>query len=284
MMIWWNRFLFIWVMLMFSVSPSRQAMAGQVQMPVRSHSIEIKSNLNRILELRSENSEEMTRSSVALEGLERTLTALQPSLIMGFSQLTKETPLLTSQVSFFLEIQKKILATNPRCKFSVTLYVSNYLTAPELLAKLQEITTKLKPDIINMALSSSNEIVSPGALARGIEYAHAHGQLVTYEGPMNMIPDGIDGFVMKVTNGEVKRDEINNFKMKHHLPIIMQVRFMIHDHNQKEMLLLSHLAEEQASFGYHLAYPLQLKSSGKLSENKDASLLVMLRALMTRYN
>jgi hypothetical protein len=203
---------------------------------------------------------------------------------MGFPSLTDEAPLTTAQTTFFLEVRKKILATNPRCKFAMTLHVNNYLTASALLNKLQEITTTLAPDMVNMVVSSNNEILSPTALARGIEYAHAHGQLVSYEGPVNMLPDGIDCVVMKVVNRELRRDEINNVKMKHHLPIIVKVAGITYNRDGKETFLIRPLAEEQASFGYHLAYPLLWRSSENLSINKDSSFLVTLRALMMRYN
>lgn len=260
------------------------ATAGQVQMPIRLHSGDLKSSLNRVLELHLENSDEIVRSSASLESLERTLTALQPSLIMVFLSVTKEIPLSTSQVALFLEIQKKVLAANPRCKFSVGLPINNCLSTPELLSRLQEITTKLGPDIINLVLPFNNDLVSPTALARVIEYAHHHGQIVVYKGPPNMIPDGIDGFVMKAISGEVHRDEINNFKTKHHLPIIIELSAGTFNKDEKGFLVLKHLAEGQASLGYHLAYPLILTSSGSSNENKDASFLVTLRALMTRYN
>lgn len=260
------------------------ALAGQAPLPLRPHAVDVRPSLNRILEVNVESSEEAARSAALLESLERTLNALQPSLIIGFAHLTDETPLSTSQTALFLEVRQKVLAANPHCKFAVTVRVSNYLTAPELLNKLQEVTTKLNPDIVNMVVSSSSEVISPTAVGRGIEYAHAHGQLVSYEGPANMIPDGIDCFVMKAVNGEVHRDEINNFKMKHHLPLIVQIPNINHSKDAKETLLMSHLAEGQASFGYHLAYPLQLTPSGNLSANKDTSFLVTLRALMTRYN
>jgi len=280
----WNHFLSACVMLVFCVTSYHQAIAGQVQMLVSPHSADLKLSLNRILALNIENGEEVARSTMTLESLERTLNALQPTLIMGLFRLTDETPLSTSQTALFLEMKQKMLAKNSRCKFSVTLHVSHYLTAVELLTKLQEVTTKLGPDIINMVVSSNNDVVSPTALARGIEYAHHHGELVIYEGPANMIPDGVDGFVMKAINGEVRRDEINNFKTRHHLPLIVQLPAATWSKDQKEIVFLTHLAEAQASFGYHLAYPLQIESSRKLHENKDASSLVMLRALMTRYN
>ncbi len=259
-------------------------LAGQVMMPMRPHSLELKPSLNRILDLNIDNGGEIPRSAANLESLERTLSALQPTLIMGFPCLTKGAPLSMSQVTLFLEIQKKVLAANPHCKFSVTLHASDFLTTPELLAKLQEITTKLKPDIINMVLSSNNDLVSPTALARAIDSAHAHGQMVIYEGPSNMIPDGVDGFVMKTSNGEIHRDEVNGFKIRHRLPVVVKPSFVARNQDQKEMNLLSHLAEEQGPFGYHLAYPLQLAASANLNQNKDAASLVMMRALMTRYN
>ena len=263
---------------------STAAIAGQSIPLLRSRPIDLKSSLNRILEVNVESSEEAPRSPVLLESLERTVNALQPSLIMGFIHLTDETPLSASQTALFLEVRQKVLAANPHCKFAVTIRVSNYLAASELLNKLQEVTTKLGPDIVNMVVSSSSDVISPTAVARGIECAHAHGQLVSYEGPANMIPDGIDCFVMKALNGEVHRDEINNFKMKHHLPMIVQISNINRSKDGKETLLMSHLAEEQAAFGYHLAYPLQLTPSGNLSANKDTSFLVTLRALLTRYN
>lgn len=260
------------------------ATAGQSISLLRSRPIDLKPSLNRVLEVNVESNEEVVRSAALQKSLERTLNALQPSLIMGFTHLTDETPLSTSQTALFLEVRQKVLAANPHCKFAVTIHVSNYLTVTELLTKLQEITTKLGPDIVNMAVSSSSDVISPTAVARGIEFAHAHGQLVSYEGPANMVPDGIDCFVMKAVNGEVHRDEINNFKMKHHLPMIVQIPNINHSKDGKETLLMSHLAEEQGPFGYHLAYPLQLTPSGNLSANKDTSFLVTLRALMTRYN
>ncbi len=263
---------------------STVAIAGQSIPLLRSRPIDLKSSLNRVLDVNVESGEEAVRSAALLESLERTLNALQPSLIIGFPHLTDETPLSTSQTALFLEVRQKVLLANPHCKFAVTIHVSNYLTVPELLNKLQDVITKLGPDIINMAVSSSSDVISPSAVARGIEYAHAHGQLVSYEGPANMIPDGIDCFVMKALNGEVHRDEINSFKMKHHLPVIVQLPNMNHSKDGKETLPLSHLAEAQASFGYHLAYPLQLTPAGNLSANKDTSFLVTLRALLTRYN
>lgn len=258
--------------------------AGQAPVPVRPRPVDIRPSLNRVLDLNIEKSEEAARSSLLLESLERTLNALQPSLIMGFSHLADETPLSISQTTLFLEVRQKVLAANPRCKFAVTIHISNCLTPPALLAKLQEITTKLNPDVINMVVSSSNDVVSPTALARGIEYAHAHGALIAYEGPANMIPDGIDAFVMKTTNGEISRDEMNNFKMRHHLPVIVQFLSAPHGQDQKETFILSRLAEGQTSLGYHFAYPLQLTPSGNFTSNKDAAFLVMLRALLTRYN
>lgn len=278
-----RRFFFCWLTIIF-LNVHAEVRAGQAMMPIRVHALEIKPSLSRILELNIENAGEFTRSAAILESLERTLSALQPTLIMGFSHLADDAPLSTAQMALFLEIKQKTVAANPRCKFAVALHVSHYLTVSELLAKLQEVTTKLGPDMINMVVSSSNDVISPTALAKGINFAHAHGQLVTYEGPANMIPDGVDGFVMKAVNGEVHRDEVNSFKIKHHLPVIVRFSSGACSQEQKEIMLLSRLAEEQAPFGYHLAYPLQLASSANLNENKDGASLVMLRALLTKYN
>ena len=66
--------------------------------------------------------------------------------------------------------------------------------------------------------------------------------------------------------------------------MIVQIPNINRGKDGKETFLMSHLAEEQAPFGYHLSYPLQLTPSGNLSANKDTSFLVTLRGLLTRYN
>lgn len=276
----WGRIFRSCVILGWSLLYSQQAIAAQVVLPLRGHPTDLKPSLNRIVELPTDNMEEIMRVPALQASLERTLIALQPSFIKDLSSIPCEAPLSAAQVNFFLEVQKKVLAANARCKFSVTLYVNHYLTAPELLMKLQEVTTKLNPDIINMAVASNGDALSPMALGKGIEYAHAHGQLVTYEGPMNMIPDGADGVVISIANGELKREDLNAFKARHHLPVIVQTSFA-HAEKQKEITLLTRLAEGQSLLGYHFAYPLFLLPSSK---NKDTSLIVTLRALMTRYN
>jgi hypothetical protein len=280
----WRQCAKCFFILLIVISGSHQAIASRSIASPRPRPIDLKSSLNRIVEIDLENSAERAHSSLLTESLERTLYALQPTLIIASPRLTDEIALSNAQIELFLEVRKRVLATNPRCRFGVTLHVSHYLTAPELLSRLQEITTKLEPEMINMALSPSSEVISPTALSRGIEYAHHHGQLVSYEGPATMIPDGVDAFVMKPLSGELHRDEVSGFKTRHHLPIIVRVPVAARERDTHERLLLKHLAEEQSSFGYHLAYPLQLTSSGNLDTNNDPSLLVMLRALMTRYN
>ena len=154
------------------------------------------------------------------------------------------------------------------------------------------------PDLIIFRLLSNNEMVYPAALTKAMEFAHAHGQMVGYEGPTAMIPDAADFIVVRAKNLEVRRDEISTLRARHHLPILVNIPADIQQHEHqvgevpKELSisertkLLMHLAENQSSFGYHFIYPITSPSQQDhpLEITTDNALLVTMKALMARYN
>lgn len=261
--------------------------------------------LNRILKVSPFSDDEETSgdSLERVKSVARAVSSLQPSLVLGLLRITEEAPLRPYQVAAFRLLRNEVIVANPRCKFDVEINVSKYPTASELLAKLEEVNAKLAPDIIIMMTSKNNEVVYPSVLAKGIEYAHAHGQVIGYGGTLSMIPNGVDFLVMRATSLEVHRDEITALRAKHHLPILVEVpaAFVGHDHHEgsssatqldtrEQAKLLTRLAEEQNSFGYHFIYPMiypQVNKQHPLSGSigvMDNSLLVTLRALMVRFN
>ncbi|KAB2643319.1 MAG: hypothetical protein DVB29_06085 [Verrucomicrobia bacterium] len=252
---------------------------------------------NRVVSLFHHDGESSEHSSKKMKGLARAVSSFQPSCVLGLLPVSDEATLSMEQVDTFCFLRKEIASTNPHCKFEATLNLTRYPTASALLSKLQEISLKIAPDIFLLVVPKNNEVVYPSVLAKGIEYIHEHGQVVGYEGPTSMIPDGIDFLMICAENGIIHREEIASLRMKHRLPILVRVNKSFwhesstsseqHTTEVEQAKLLIHLAEEQNAFGYHFVYPVLSALAMRQHDFHDAaesSLLVRMRALMMRFN
>lgn len=281
-----------------SAAPNR-IVASPSTMAVHPHPTDIRSMLTRILQVTLYHGDKarFERSPEKMQNVARAVSSFQPSLVSALLYLSEEKILSADQIEAFQFFRKEILLANPRCKFDVKLNVTSYATAAELISKLQEINTKLGPDSVTLTVPKSNEVVYPSALIKGIDYLHLHGQLVGYEGPPCMIPDGVDFLLLRAEKGEVHREEIASLRTKHRLPLLVQVGTSFWDDDSinfeqpsislNQAKLLTHLAEEQNAFGYHFIYPVLCAMVGKqhdFHELTESSLLVTMRALMTRFN
>lgn len=257
--------------------------------PSRIKPIDIKAALNRILQVKLPHSDSSSDISAnGLKSMARTLNSLQPTFITGLISLSEEAPLRASQCDAFTKIRNDVLAANPRCKFDVVIHVGDNSTSSVLLYQMEQANQKIMPDIFLIRVSN-NESIYPLALAKAVEFAHDHGQSIGYQGPTSMIPDGVDFVVLHTENGLVRREEVSAFRSKHHLPLLVHLSY----HEQKELSqaerikILTHFAEEQFSFGYHLIYPLShpiFQNDTPQHAAVSNSLLVAIKALMARYN
>lgn len=270
------------------------AFSKQPLLPTHLKPIDLKVMLTRVVQVRVPRNDECVIEKV--KSMARTLGALQPTFVSGLLRVSDELPLPLSQVENFTTVRKEVLASNPRCKFDVVINGSSYATPAAFVTKLQEINEAVMPDIFLIDISNS-EPVYPAALAKAIEFAHSHGQCVGYQGPITMIPNGIDFIVLRIENSNLRREEISALRSKHHLPILVSSSFhqLLHDHqegarefatNDKAKSII-HLAEEQSSFGFHLIYPIRnpcFQENSPLDASSDNALLVTIKALMARYN
>ncbi|MFI0347380.1 MAG: hypothetical protein ACH346_01225 [Chthoniobacterales bacterium] len=200
---------------------------NELLQPTHLHPIDLKLALTRVLQFRITRDEDGKSEAVSpqAKSIARTLSSLQPTLISGLLHISENSPLRPGQVEMFTIVRKEVLAANPRCKFDVVINASKYATAAEFINKLQEINAKIMPDLIIFRLPSNNEMLYPSALIKAMEFAHAHGQLVGYEGPTAMIPDAVDVIVVRAKSFEVRREEVSFLKSKHHLPILVKVPY-----------------------------------------------------------
>ncbi len=270
---------------------------------MHSRPMDLKASFNRVLKAPLVRGREEPSSAGwgSTKALARTISSLQPTFVSGVLQISSPGALRSYPVEAFQWIRNEVLAANPHCKFDVELTVSTYLTGAELVAELQEITSKVSPDAVLMVVPKNNEVIAPSAVAKGIEFAHLHHQVVGYEGPLSMIPDGVDFLVMSVEGTELHREEIAALRAKHHLPLLMKAPALFEEQEAphglnppaslsgtgKQALLLTHLAEEQNAFGYHLMYPITFPTfhgENAFDKASDHSLLVTMRALMAKYN
>ena len=132
-----------------------------------------------------------------------------------------------------------------------------------------------------------------------IAYAHSQGQMVGYDGPISLIPEGVDYIVIRAWDLKVKRDQVEHLRSKQRVPLIVELPttfgtkaskdctdYMSHMNPVEKGEVLADLAENQA-WGYRLAYPVFYPVDPNrhvFDATKDTILMVTIRSLLARYN
>jgi hypothetical protein len=124
--------------------------------------------------------------------------------------------------------------------------------------------------------------------------------MVGYDGPLSMVPDGVDYIVVRAWDLKVNVQEIEHLRAKHRVPLIVVLPGTDGGQAPPEVIkyvekmgtagrseLLTELARQQTPLGYHLAYPVFYPihpAHHAFDSTKDTILLVTIRALTARFN
>jgi len=230
----------------------------------------------------------------------RTLSSLQPSFVTGLIRLPEDSMLSSSVVEAFEAVRSAVRASSKSCRFDV--FVNLGLEkSPELLTrKMKEATAQIHPDAWTFHVPAESRGLDPELFDSGISFAHANGQMVGYDGPLSLIPEGVDFIVLRVWDLRMNRKEVEYLREKERLPLIVQLpgkserkgrdevgKYISRMTTVERSQLLTQLAENQGSWGYRLAYPVFYPVSQALKSfdtTKDGSLLITIRSLLARYD
>jgi hypothetical protein len=230
----------------------------------------------------------------------RTLASLQPSFITGLLRLPDHGPLSNAETEAYATVRSAVLAANKSCRFDVLINAGAEHSGETFARRMKECSVLIHPDAWTFYVAPDTVSLAPEVLAEGIASAHEAGQMVGYDGPLSMIPKGVDYIVVRAWELKINRRQIDLLRAKQHVPLIVELPTTFGDKNPAEVIsyveemdssdraaLITQLAEDQSSWGYHLAYPVfypLYPARHAFDTTKDNILLVSIRALLAKFN
>jgi len=230
----------------------------------------------------------------------RTLASLEPSFVTGLLRLPDHGELSNAEEEAFATIRTAVLEVKKNCRFDVLINVGDE-NSPELFVeRMRGFAAQIHPDAWTFYVSPETQTISPKVFAEGIAAAHAAGQLVGYDGPLSLIPEGVDYIVIRAWGLTINRKQIEVLREKQRVPLIVElpttfgnkasvdvISYVDEMESSDRVSLMTRLAENQNSWGYRLAYPIFYPlhpARHAFDVTKDNMLLVSIRALMSRFN
>lgn len=230
----------------------------------------------------------------------RTIASCQPSFVTGLIRLPLEGFLSNAEVDAFNAVRSGVTQGSKDCRFDVVLNIAAEHSTSTVIERMRDTTIRIHPDAWTFFVSPETKLLAPDVFEAGIEYAHSLRQMVGYDGPLSLIPEGVDFIVVRAWDLKVNRKQIEALRSKQRVPVIVQLPTSFGDRRNADAVtymdkmntadraaLLTVLAENQNSWGYRLAYPVfyPLDAGRKAFDaTKDSTLLVTIRSLMARFD
>ena len=230
----------------------------------------------------------------------RTLASLEPSFLTGLLRLPDHGDLSDAEIEAFTTVRTAVVAANKNCRLDVLINANEEHSPEGFVRRMKEFAALLHPDAWTFYVAPDTESISPEVFAEGIAAAHGDGQMVGYDGPLSLIPEGVDFIVIRAWDLKVNKHQIDLLRAKQRVPLIVELPTTFGTKNSPEVVsyvdemdtsdraaLMNQLAENQSSWGYRLAYPIfypLYPARHVFDSTKDNTLLVSIRALLARFN
>lgn len=230
----------------------------------------------------------------------RTLASLRPSFLTGLLRVSDHGEVGNAEVDAFNTVRTAVLASSKGCRFDIVLHAGTEHSGETIVRHMKEIFTRLHPDAWTFYVAPDSTSVNPEVFEEGIAYAHSQGLMAGYDGPLSLIPEGVDYIVVRAWDLKVNRSQIERLREKQRVPVIVELpssfgnkphpdygTFVEKMTSQERGELLANLAENQNAWGYRFAYPVFYPVSPAkkaFDATKDNILLVSIRSLLARYN
>ena len=230
----------------------------------------------------------------------RTLASLQPTFLIGALRLPDHGELSDAEVDAFSTVRTAVLGTSKNARFDVLIDAGEEHSPEVFVKRMKDFNAKIHPDAWTFYVSPETRSISPEVFEHGIAEAHAGGQMVGYDGPLSLIPEGVDFIVIRAWNFKVNRDQIDLLRAKQRVPLIVElpttfgtkdypevISYVEEMESQDRVERISTLAENQYSWGYRFAYPIfypLYPARHAFDATKDNILMVSIRALLAKFN
>jgi hypothetical protein len=229
----------------------------------------------------------------------RTIASLRPSFVTGLLRVTDHGVPGNAESEAYTTIRTAVRTTVKGCRFDVVIDAGNETSGSLFIRRIKEIESRIHPDAWTLYIPPDDNSINPEAIAEVISYAHSQGDMVGYDGPLSLIPEGVDYIVIRAWSLQINRAQIERLASRR-VPLLVELpttfggkehpdcaRYVREMDSPEKASLLTRLAENQSPWGYRLAYPLfyPMQSSRKAFDStKDSILMVTLRSLLARFN
>lgn len=230
----------------------------------------------------------------------RTIASLRPSFVTGLLRVPDRGIPGNAEVEAFNTVRHAVASNVRDCRFDVVLNIAEERDGEPLIRRMKEITTLLHHDAWTFYVPLDDVSVNPGALEDGISYAHSQGQMVGYDGPLSLIPEGVDYIVIRAWDLKVNRSQIDHIRSKQRVPLLVEIpstlgskpnadctEYITTMSPAERSKVVTDLAENQAAWGYRFAYPVFYPvepNRHAFDTTKDTILMVTIRSLLARFN
>jgi hypothetical protein len=285
-------------------SPTATPSADNINLPLSSTALKIsqKALFMRVVQARLFHNGNWTLadSSQSPVTVARTIASLHPSFVTGLLRIADHGDLGHNEEEAFVTIRSAVQASSKACRFDVVLNAGDERSGDLIVRHLREIAIRIHPDAWTFYISPDATSVNPEVFEEGIAAAHAAGQMVGYDGPLSLVPEGIDYLVVRAWNMKVSKHQIDLLKASKHIPLIVEIpttfgnqpppevsSYVNEFSPQDRAASLTLLAENQNTWGYHLAYPVfypLFPAKHVFDATKDPILMVTIRSLLARFN
>jgi hypothetical protein len=231
----------------------------------------------------------------------RTIASLQPSFVTGLMRIPDHGELSNAEVEGFDTVRNATRAANKGCRFDLLVNAGNKTLGEHIIAHMTEVNARIHPDAWTLYIPpDDDDAMSADVFEEAISYAHSLNQMVGYNGPLSLIPEGVDYIIVRAWDLQVNRKQIELLHARRDVPIIVELPTTFGEHIPPEVATfvqkmttperahtVTRLAENQGSWGYHFAYPIfyPLYPSGHAFDaTRDNILIVTIRSLLARFN
>ena len=230
----------------------------------------------------------------------RTLASLRPTFVTGLIRVPDYGGVSNAEAEAFKALRSTVLSVNKECKFDIVVNAGDESFGSIFVEHLKQINSKVHPDAWTFLVRPNDKEVNSLVLSKGVAYAHSCHQLVGFEGPLSLIPQGVDFIVIRAWDFKVNKSKIEALHSKHGVPVVVQLPTAFGRSSPPEVTsyldkmsaaerssLMTQLAGGQKTFDYRFAYPLIYPLSPyshAFDSTKDSILFVTIRALMAKFN
>lgn len=284
--------------------PSATPLAETINLPLSQAALKVSSKaiFLRVIQARlfQQGSWTLADSSQTPVTAARTIASLRPSFVTGLLRVSDRGIPGNAEVEAFNTVRNAVIATDKACRFDVVLNIGEEKAGETVVRRMKEISTLLHHDAWTFYVAPEDVFVNPEVFEDVIAYAHSKGQMVGYDGPLSLIPEGIDYIVVRAWDLKVSRAQIERLKSKQRVPLLVEIPttfgtkpnpdctdYVTKMTTAQRSAVLTRLAEDQEDWGYRFAYPVFYPvepNKHSFDATKESILMVTIRALLARFD